>query len=65
MRSGLILLILRLEKDGERGLQKVPSKVQFQVQPEKATKLSIYPISVEPRAGSPSDMKENYHFEEI
>ena len=36
-----------------------------QVQPEKATKLSIYPMSIEPRTGSPSDMKDNYYFEEM
>ena len=36
-----------------------------QVQPEKAAKLRIYPISIEPRAELPSDMKENYHFGEL
>lgn len=36
-----------------------------QVQPEKAAKLRIYPMSIEPRAELPIDMKENYHFGEI
>lgn len=36
-----------------------------QVQPEKAAKLRIYPMSIEPRAELPSDMKENYHFGEV
>lgn len=36
-----------------------------QVQPEKAAKLRIYPMSIEPRAELPSDMKEYYHFGEI
>lgn len=36
-----------------------------QVQPEKAAKLRIYPMSIEPRTELPSDMKENYHFGEI
>ena len=28
-------------------------------------KLLIYPMSIEPRAELPTDMKENYHFGEI
>ena len=36
-----------------------------QVKPQQAAKLSIYPMSIEPRAELPSDMKENYHFGEI
>lgn len=36
-----------------------------QVKPEKEAKLRIYPMSIEPRAELPSDMKENYHFGEI
>ena len=36
-----------------------------QVRPEQAAKLRIYPMSIEPRAELPSDMKENYHFGEI
>ena len=36
-----------------------------QVRPEKDAKLRIYPMSIEPRAELPSDMKENYHFGEI
>lgn len=36
-----------------------------QVKPQQAAKLSIYPISIEPRAELPSDMKESYHFGEI
>lgn len=33
-----------------------------QVKPQQAAKLSIYPLSIEPRAELPNDMKENYHF---
>lgn len=36
-----------------------------QVQPENAAKLRIYPLSIEPRADLPSDMKEVYNFEVI
>ena len=36
-----------------------------QVKPQQAAKLSIYPMSIEPRAELPGDMKENYHFGEI
>lgn len=36
-----------------------------QVQPENAAKLRIYPMSIEPRADLPSDMKEVYNFEVI
>ncbi len=36
-----------------------------QVQPEKAAKLRIYPMSIDPRAELPCDMKDNYHFGEI
>lgn len=36
-----------------------------QVKPQEAAKLRIYPMSIEPRAELPSDMKENYHFGEI
>lgn len=36
-----------------------------QVQPEKTSRLRIYPMSIEPRAELPSDMKDNYHFGEI
>lgn len=36
-----------------------------QVQPEKAAKLRIYPMSIDPHAELPSDMKEYYHFGEI
>ena len=32
---------------------------------EQEAKLRIYPMSIEPRAELPSDMKENYHFGEI
>ena len=31
----------------------------------KDAKLLIYPMSIEPRAELPIDMKENYHFGEI
>ncbi len=36
-----------------------------QVKPEQEAKLRIYPMSIEPRAELPLDMKENYHFGEI
>ena len=36
-----------------------------QVQIEKTSRLRIYPMSIEPRAELPSDMKDNYHFGEI
>ena len=36
-----------------------------QVKPEQAAKLRIYPMSFEPRAELPNDMRENYHFGEI
>ena len=36
-----------------------------QVKPEQAAKLKIYPMSIEPRAELPSDMKEYYHFGEM
>ena len=36
-----------------------------QVKPEQDAKLRIYPMSIEPRAELPSDMKENYHFGEL
>lgn len=36
-----------------------------QVKPQHEAKLSIYPISIEPRAELPNDMKDNYHFGEM
>ena len=33
-----------------------------QVQPAQKAKLSIYPMSIEPRAELPAEMKDNYHF---
>ena len=36
-----------------------------QVKPQQEAKLSIYPMSIEPRAELPSDMRDNYHFGEI
>lgn len=36
-----------------------------QVQPEKEAKLRIYPMSIEPHAELPGDMKNYYHFGEI
>ena len=36
-----------------------------QVKPEQEAKLRIYPMSIEPRAELPIDMKENYHFGEM
>lgn len=36
-----------------------------QVQPEKAAKLRIYPMNIEPHAELPIDMRDYYHFGEI
>ena len=36
-----------------------------QIKPEKAAKLRIYPMSIEPRAELPTDMKDYYHFGEM
>ena len=36
-----------------------------QVRPQQEAKLSIYPMSIEPRTELPSDMKDKYHFGEI
>jgi serine/threonine protein kinase len=36
-----------------------------QVKPHQAAKLSIYPMSIEPRAELPNDMRDYYHFGEI
>ena len=36
-----------------------------QVKPQQDAKLSIYPMSIEPHAELPNDMKDNYHFGEI
>lgn len=36
-----------------------------QVKPEQEAKLRMYPMSIEPRAELPSDMKDNFHFGEI
>ena len=36
-----------------------------QVKPQQSAKLSIYPMSIEPRAELPVDMRDNYHFGEI
>lgn len=36
-----------------------------QVQPERAAKLRIYPMNIEPHAELPADMKDNYHFGEL
>lgn len=36
-----------------------------QVETQQEAKLSIYPMSIEPRAELPSDMKDNYHFGEL
>lgn len=36
-----------------------------QVRPEQEAKLRIYPMSIEPHAELPNDMKDNYHFEVI
>lgn len=36
-----------------------------QVKPEQEAKLRIYPMSIEPRAELPGDMRKNYHFGEM
>lgn len=36
-----------------------------QVKPQHEAKLSIYPMSIEPHAELPNDMKDNYHFGEM
>ena len=36
-----------------------------QVKPQQSAKLSIYPMSIEPRAELPVDMRDNYHFGEL
>lgn len=36
-----------------------------QVKPQQAAKLSIYPMSIEPRTELPADMRDYYHFGEI
>ena len=36
-----------------------------QIKPQEDAKLSIYPMSIEPRAELPEVMKDNYHFGEI
>jgi len=47
-----------VKKERMQALERAYPKVQD-------GKLSIYPMSIEPRAELPSDMKENYHFGEI
>ena len=39
--------------------------VSLKVKPEQKAKLRICPMSIEPRAELPSDMKDNYHFGEM
>lgn len=39
--------------------------VSLKVKPEQNAKLRICPMSIEPRAELPGDMKENYHFGEM
>lgn len=36
-----------------------------QVKPQQAAKLSLYPMSIEPKAALPRDMRDNYHFGEL
>ena len=50
-----------VEKERTQALELAFPKVKPM---EKAT-LSIYPMSIEPRAELPADMRDNYHFEEI
>lgn len=62
-------IINHLSKDADGNLK---HKVWIDTSEIKAEKdwlekegLRIYPMSIEPRAELPSDMKENYHFGEI
>ena len=50
-----------VEKEREQALSLAYPKVK----PLEKAKLSIYPMSIEPRAELPSDMKDNYHFGEM
>ncbi len=50
-----------VQKERLQALERAYPKVQ----PEKAAKLRIYPMSIEPRAELPCDMKNYYHFGEI
>ncbi len=54
---------LRQEKpvDGKVALERAFT----QVKPEQEARLRIYPMSIEPRADLPIDMKDYYHFGEI
>ena len=50
-----------VQKERQQALERAFPKVR----PEKDAKLRIYPMSIEPRAELPGDMKNYYHFGEI
>ena len=50
-----------VKKEYTQALGRVNPQVKFQ----KDANLSIYPISIEPRAELPDAMKDNYHFGEV
>lgn len=50
-----------VDKERKQALERAFPKVK----PQQAAKLSIYPMSIEPRAELPKDMKDYYHFGEI
>lgn len=56
-------------KDGKDWREEITSEplenVSLKVKPEQKAKLRICPMSIEPRAELPGDMKNYYHFGEI
>ena len=56
-------------KAGKDWREKITSEplenVSLKVKPEQKAKLRICPMSIEPRAEFPGDMKNYYHFGEI
>lgn len=47
---------------GVKRLLKALERAFPKVKPEKAAKLRLYPMSIEPRTELPDDMKDDYHF---
>ena len=47
-----------VQKERRQALERAFPKVK----PEKAAKLRLYPMSIEPRTELPDDMKDDYHF---
>ena len=47
-----------VQKERHQALERAFPKVK----PEKAAKLRIFPMSIEPRTELPDDMKDDYHF---